>query len=261
MASKYQALTFEIADRIGHVVLNRPDKLNALDSVMLRELDAVRQEVEQSDVGAVVFRGAGRCFSAGADLAELARFDTADKPLDHIEWIQRLYNAIEDLNIPTIAAIHGFAFGGGLELALCCDLRILADDGRVGVPEIKVGLLPGAGGTQRLSATLPPAVARRMILLGDPLTAQEALTHGLVNGLYPADQVLEAALGFARRFLEMPPLAVRVGKMLIRGASQPLVRTGIEAERQGMAFLFATEDRKEGTTAFVEKRSPTFRGR
>jgi enoyl-CoA hydratase len=180
------------------------------------------------------------------------------EPLDHISLLQRTYNALEELAKPTIAAIHGFAYGGGLELALACDFRVVARDAKLGVPEIQLGLLPGAGGTQRLSHALPMAVAKRMILLGEALGADGP--RQLIARVGP-ERVREEGMKLARTLCALPPLALRVGKLLIHGAAQPALRSGIEAERQGMAFLFATEDRLEGTRAFLEKRKPAFKGR
>jgi enoyl-CoA hydratase/carnithine racemase len=236
--------------------------VNAISKRMCRELAALATHAASDpDVRVVLFTGRGRAFCAGADITELAAYESVSDPLDHISLLQRAYNALEELEKPTIAGIHGFAYGGGLELALCCDFRVLARDARLGVPEIALGLLPGAGGTQRLSHVLPLSVAKRMILLGESLGADEALAHGLVTRVVDAERVREESLALAHTLRALPPLALRVGKLLIHGAAQPSLRAGIESERQGMAFLFATEDRKEGTRAFLEKRKPKFQGR
>jgi len=169
--------------------------------------------------------------------------------------------AIEDLDRPTIAAINGIAYGGGCEISLCCDFRVIAEDTSIGVPEIKIGLLPGAGGTQRLPRMLPTAIAKQMIYTGDPLTAQQALQHGLVNEIAPAGQALEVATQWARKLLKLPPVGLRCAKLLVDIAQNSGLKTGIEAERQAMAFLYATEDRKEGLAAFLERREAKFSGR
>jgi enoyl-CoA hydratase len=256
--------TLEVALDSGvlAVELARPERLNAISRKMCAELAAVAARAAADPaVRVVLFTGRGRGFCAGADITELAAYTSVNEPLDHISLLQRAYNALEELEKPTISAIHGFAYGGGLELALTCDFRVVASDAKLGVPEISLGLLPGAGGTQRLSSTLPLAVAKRMILLGEALGADEALAHGLVTRVVEPGRVREAGLALARTLRALPPLALRVGKMLIHQAAQPALRSGIEAERQGMGFLFATEDRKEGTRAFLEKRKPEFKGR
>jgi enoyl-CoA hydratase len=247
---------------IATVELARPEKRNAINRRMVQELGTATAALASDPaVRAIVFHGRGAAFAAGADISELAAYDCAAEPLDHIETIQKTYNAIEETPKPTIAAIHGFAFGGGLELALCCDFRIVTRTAQLGVPEIKIGVLPGAGGTQRLSQMLPTAIAKRMILLGEPLIADAALGYGLVDEVVDGDSALEPALTLARRFRELPPLAVRAGKLLVHGAKHHGLHTGIEAERQAMAFLFQTDDRLEGMRAFLEKRRPAFRGR
>lgn len=258
----FETLSVALEGAVLCVELARPERLNAISKRMCAELGAVAaRAADDADVRAVLFTGRGRAFCAGADISELAAYTSVHEPMEHIATIQRAYNALEALDKPTIAAIHGFAYGGGLELALTCDFRVLARDAKLGVPEIQLGLLPGAGGTQRLPRTLPLALAKRMILLGEALSADEALAHGLVTRVVEPARVREAGLELARAVCALPPLALRVGKMLIHGAAQPDLHAGIEAERQGMGFLFATEDRKEGTRAFLEKRKPVFKGR
>ena len=163
--------------------------------------------------------------------------------------------------MPTIAAINGAAFGGGCELALACDLRVMAEGAALGVPEVKIGALPGAGGSQRLGRSLPPAVARRMILLGDPLSADDCLRFGLVNEIAPLEKLLDVAGEWADRLAALSPLAVQAGKTLTYVAHNADLRTGMEAERLAVASLFDTHDRAEGMRAFVEKRPPIFTGR
>jgi len=259
----YETIAVAVTDDgVATIELARPDKRNAINHQMVLDLrDSTQSLAADERVRAIVFHGRGAAFAAGADIGELRAYDSARGPLDHIEFIQKVYNAIEELPLPTIAAIHGFAFGGGLELALCCDFRIATRSAKVGVPEIKIGVLPGAGGTQRLSQMLPTGIAKRMILLGDPLPADVALGYGLVDEVVDGEFALEAALALARRLASLPPLAVRAGKTLVHGAAHVTLRAGIEAERAAMAFLFQTEDRVEGMSAFLEKRAPRFRGR
>lgn len=247
---------------VAVVRLNRPAKLNAIDAEMVRELralvDALRADAASR---AFVITGNGRAFSAGADIAALAELAGPPDFLRFIEEIQATFTAIEDLGIPTIAALNGLAYGGGCELALACDLRVMADDATLGVPEIKIGVLPGAGGTQRLTRLLPPALALEMICLGEPLGSQPALQHGLVNRVAPRERVIDVALAMARQLAQLPPLALRSAKVLVRAGMNGDLKTGIEAERQAVAFLFGTADRTEGMQAFLEKRAATFVGR
>lgn len=258
----YETLEYSCRGPIACVTLNRPNKLNAISSLMVRELRAVAGVVRaEPAIRVVVFTGAGRAFSAGADIAELVKMAGPPEFFRFLEDIQTTYNAIEDLAVPTIAAINGLAYGGGCELALACDLRIMADDAGIGVPEIKIGELPGAGGTQRLSKMLSPAIAKQMIYFGEPLSAQDALRHGLVNMLAPQEKVFEAALDWALRLVELPPLAIACGKMLVHAGMNADLKTGMEAARAAAGFLFGTEDRREGMGAFVEKRTASFRGR
>ncbi len=258
----FETLELSVEDTVALVRLNRPNKLNAVSPTMVAEIRTVVQSIKaDASIRVVIFTGTGRAFSAGADIEALtAMRETADF-VRFIEAIQETYNSIEDLGLPTIAALNGLAYGGGCELALACDLRVMADDATIGVPEILIGVLPGAGGTQRLSRMLSPAIARQMIYLGDPLTAQQALGYGLVNSVVPADQVLETARGLARRLAQLPPLALRSAKLLVHAGSASDLKTGIEAERQAVAFLFTTRDREEGMRAFLEKRPAIFEGR
>ncbi len=258
----YRTIDFSQDGAVAVVRLNRPDKLNALNAEMVREISDVVSRVQGNDSArVVVFTGNGRAFSAGADIAQMVDLTTPGACLDYIERIQLAFNALENLNRPTIAAINGIAFGGGCELALSCDLRLIADTAALGVPEIHIGVLPGAGGTQRLSRMLPPALAKQMIYLGEPLAASACLTHGLVNAVVPRAEILDTALSWAQKLAELPPLALRSAKLLVHGAANSGLDRGIEAERQAVAFLFGTADRLEGMRSFLGKRAPNFVGR
>jgi enoyl-CoA hydratase len=258
----YQTLQSECADGIATVRFNRPGKLNAINPEMIEDLRQLVTDVS-ADPGArvLIFTGNGRAFCAGADIAALTKIGGPADFMTFIEGVQLAFNAIEDLDRPTIAAINGIAYGGGCEISLCCDFRVIAEDTSIGVPEIKIGLLPGAGGTQRLPRMLPTAIAKQMIYTGDPLTAQQALHHGLVNEIAPAGQALEVAVLWARKLLKLPPVGIRCAKLLVDIAQNGSLKTGIEAERQAMGLLYATEDRKEGLGAFLERREAKFGGR
>jgi enoyl-CoA hydratase len=258
----YETLEYASEDGIGVVRLNRPTKLNAIGPATVRELRAVADAVrEDAKTRVLVFTGAGRAFSAGADIAELVKMASPPAFLRFIEDIQTTYNAIEDLPIPTVAAVNGLAYGGGCELALACDFRLMAEDATLGVPEILIGALPGAGGTQRLSHMLPPAIAKQMIYFGEPMSADRALQYGLANAVVPSGQAMEVAMEWARRLSRLPPLALRSAKILVHTGMNTDLKTGIEAERHTLAYLFGTEDRREGMHAFLEKRPAVFTGR
>jgi enoyl-CoA hydratase len=258
----YQSFEYSVTDGIALVRLNRPNKLNSIDAAMVREFGELANNVRNDrDVRVVVFTGNGRAFCAGADIANLNSINNSGEFMGFIERVQLAFNAIEDLDRPTIAAINGIAYGGGCELSLVCDFRIMAEETTIGVPEILIGVLPGAGGTQRLSKMLPPPIAKRMIYLGEPLTAAQALQFGLVNDTAPGAKVLDTAMDLARRLIKMPPLAVRCAKLLVHTGMSADLKSGIEAERQAMAFLFGTEDRVEGMGAFLGKRQASFKGR
>ena len=258
----YQTLQYECADGIATVRLNRPNKLNAINPEMIADFRKLVNDV-RADPGAriVIFTGNGRAFCAGADIAALSKVGGPADFMSFIESVQTAFNAIEDLDRPAIAAINGIAYGGGCELALCCDFRVIAEDAGIGVPEIKIGLLPGAGGTQRLPRMLPTAIAKQMIYTGDPLSAQQAFHHGLVNEIAPAGQALEVAVQLACKLLKLPPVGLRCAKLLVDIAQNGSLKTGIEAERQAMGLLYATDDRREGLSAFLERREAKFNGR
>lgn len=258
----HETLRFTVENGIGWVRLDRPKKLNAINPQMVRDLHAVVESVRADEsIHALVFIGTGRAFSAGADLAELLALGSNAAFLEFLEGIQGVYDEIEELGRPTVAALNGIAFGGGCELAISCDFRVMGESAKLGVPEILIGMLPGGGGTQRLSRLLPPAIAKQMILLGDPIDAETAARHGIVNAVVPDDQVESVARALAQRFVSLPPLALRAGKRLVRSAADGDLATGLYAERQAVAFLYGTEDGREGIASFVEKRAAKFRGR
>ena len=257
----FETLHYVCADTVGVLTLSRPERLNAIDLVMAREIEALaRQLRDDPGVRVLIVTGAGRVFCAGADINALAALPGADGGNRFLMAIQNAMNALEALPMPTIAAVNTLAFGGGCELALACDFRILGSDARLGVPEVKLGLLPGAGGTQRLARLLPPAIAKQMIYLGEPLTAVAALQHGLVNAVVAPAELMNEAHAWAARVSALPPLALRSAKVLVHGAALGGLSNGIEAERQAVSFLFQTADGREGVRAFLDKRSATFTG-
>jgi enoyl-CoA hydratase len=257
------ALQLERRGRVALLTLNRPDRLNAIGSDTLDELAAALADVGPDDgVGALVVTGEGRAFSAGANIAEFAGFESPHRFSNFLRRMTDVFGELQRLAKPSVAAIGGVALGGGLELALSCDLRVAARHTRLGVPEIKLGILPGAGGTARLTRLLPPAVAKQLILTGDPITAADAHRLGLVNEV--ADDpaaALERALALGEALAALPALSLAAGKRLVdEGAEMPLDRA-VTLERETVSMLFGTEDRAEGVAAFLEKREATFRGR
>lgn len=257
----FETLQFVAERGIGVLTLNRPERLNAVNTAMANELQALaRQLRDEHTLRALIVTGAGRVFCAGADIAALETLQGADAPYRFLEGLQLAFNAIEALPMPTIAAVHGLAFGGGCELALACDFRLLSSEARLGVPEIKLGLLPGAGGTQRLARLLPAAIAKQMIYFGEPLAAERALSLGLINAVVTSGEVLQEAHAWAERLTGLPPLALRSAKLLVHGATFNGLVNGIEAERQAVSYLFQTEDAHEGIRAFLDKRAPRFQG-
>jgi enoyl-CoA hydratase len=252
-------LRVERIDRVALLTLDRPDRLNALSAALTAALaDAVADIAADPGVGAVVVTGAGRAFSAGADIEEL---DALDGPPDFAAFVGRMAAAnaaLQALAQPSVAAVNGVALGGGFELALACDLRVCAERARLGVPEIKLGLLPAAGGTARLTRMLPPAVTKQLLLTGEPLPAAEAHRLGLVNEVVADDRVVERAVELATHLAALPAQALAAAKRLVdEGVDMPLA-AAVTFERETVSMLFGTEDRTEGVAAFLEKRAPTF---
>ena len=245
---------------VALVTIDRPAVLNALGSAVLHQVaQACATLAADPSCRVVVFTGSGtRAFAAGADIAEMVGETAVDLLAGgrFDEW-----DAIARLPMPTIAAVRGYALGGGLELAMSCDMLVLADDARLGQPEIKLGTMPGAGGTQRLTRAMGQARAMELILTGRTFDAAEAERAGLATRVVPAAETLDAALDLAATIAAMPPLAVRAARDAVRQAAELPLSAGLRNERQLFSLLFTTEDRREGMTAFLEKRPPTWTGR
>jgi enoyl-CoA hydratase/carnithine racemase len=241
----------EVADGVGTIRLDRP-KMNALNVQVQEEIRAAAVEAaERDDVKAVVVYGGERVFAAGADVKEMAEMSYTDM-VKRSGGLQSAFTAVARIPKPVVAAVTGYALGGGCELALCADLRFAADTAVLGQPEILLGVIPGAGGTQRLTRLVGPSTAKDLIFTGRFVQADEALAIGLVDRVFPAESVYEEALAWCRQFATAPSYAVRAAKECIdRGLETDLV-TGLEIERQQFAALFATEDRTIGMSSFVE---------
>jgi enoyl-CoA hydratase len=253
------AITVESDGRVALLTLNRPARLNAIGTPTLECLDAALADLAANDdVGALVITGAGKAFSAGADIAEFSAFQRPAEFAAFIHHFTDTYGQLQQLPKPSVAAINGMAFGGGLELALACDLRVAAAGARLGVPEIKLGLLPGAGGTARLTRMLPPGMAKQMLLTGDPLTATDAHRLGLVNEVVDDGVALKRSLELASAMAALPAPALAAAKRLVdEGATIPLA-AAVTLERETVSMLFGSEDRVEGVAAFLEKRPARF---
>ena len=247
------------ASQVAVVRIDRPEKRNALSVALRRELIAALQELDaDTDVRAMVLAGAPKVFAAGADLAEIGSAGAIDMVLrDTLS----LWNSIGRLQKPWVAAVRGLALGGGFELALHADLIVAGEGARFGLPEIKVGLMPGGGGTQRLLRLVGRQRTLKLLLTGDPISAAEALSLGIVSEVVPDDQVEKAAVALAARIAAMPPLAVRqIREVVNAGADCPL-DAALRLEHKALQLLCASEDKAEGIRAFFEKRPPVFSGR
>ena len=253
----------EEASKIAVITVNRPDKLNALNKTVLQELNAAFDELAQDDgVRAIILTGSGnKAFVAGADIAEINGMPDALQAANRARFGQTLMLKIERLAKPVIMAINGYALGGGLELAMAGDIRIASENAKLGQPEINLGIIPGFGGTQRLPRLVGRGMAKLMILSGENITAQEALRIGLVERVVAAEALPEEARKLARTLAAKPPVALALAKAAINDGAEIDLDRGCEIEALNFGILFNTEDRLEGTAAFLEKRPANFKGK
>ncbi|MEU7002067.1 enoyl-CoA hydratase-related protein [Nonomuraea sp. NPDC046570] len=250
----------EVADQVATIRLDRP-KMNALNGQVQQEIgEAARQVDADTGVQAVIVYGGERVFAAGADIKEMADMSYADM-VAHSRTLQDCFTAVARIGKPVIAAITGYALGGGCELALCADFRVAGEGAKLGQPEIQLGIIPGAGGTQRLSRLVGPARAKDLIFSGRHVSAPEALAIGLVDRVVPDVDVYSEALSWAASFTGGPAIALRAAKQAIDQGLEVDLDTGLEIERLQFSGLFATEDAKIGMHAFTEKAKPKFLGR
>jgi enoyl-CoA hydratase/carnithine racemase len=262
---EYQYLKLDQADAVLTLTLNRPDRLNAWNREMIGEMRALADELTQAaDVRVLVITGAGRAFSAGEDVGGMQALAEADTRVYRglARQIHSVFDTLEQLELPVVASINGVAAGGGLELALACDIRIASDAARLGLPENNVGLIPGSGGISRLVKLVGLARAKEIVLLrGDMLSAQEALDLGLVHRVVSADQFAGEVDAVAKRLASKAPLALGLAKLALNRAANMGWGEGREIERLAQSVLLPTQDHLEGVAAFKEKRPPRWQGR
>ncbi len=258
----YTTLLFDVADGIARITVNRPDKLNALNATVMRELGDAVSAVETDDaIRGVLLTGAGpKAFVAGADIAELASQGPVDGKA-RAQIGQSVFRRLERCGKPVVAAVNGFALGGGCELAMACHLRVAAEGARFGQPEVKLGIGPGYGGTVRLPRLVGKGRALELLLTGEMIDAAEAWRIGLVNRVVPADRHLEEAEALLRKILENGPLALRFVIEAVDAGLELSVEDGLLLEANHFGLLSATADMREGTTAFLAKRKAAFTGR
>jgi len=257
----YETIIVEIEEGIATVTLNRPEVLNALNSQVFNELaDAAESLGADDSVRVVIITGGDKVFAAGADIKQMASINAVDVATS-VRPSLRAYDLIENMHKPVIAAIAGFALGGGCELTLVADVRIAADNAQFGLPEIKLGILPGGGGTQRLPRLIGAGKAKELIFSGDFIGAEEALRVGLVNKVVPADQLFTEARKMAKKFAAKGAVALYLAKSCVNEGQRMDLDRGLQYEHKCFSLLFATEDQKEGMKAFIEKRKPNFQGK
>jgi enoyl-CoA hydratase len=255
----YTSILVETRGRVGLITLNRPQALNALNNQLMHEMmEALETFDKDDDIGAMVITGSEKAFAAGADIKEMAD-KTALQMMDadHVA----VFGRIRTIRKPVIAAVSGWALGGGCEVALSCDMIVASDSAKFGQPEINIGVIPGAGGTQRLVRAVGKAIAMEMILNNRTLTAPEALQHGLVNRVVSVSDYLNEALKLAEEIASRAPLAIRAAKRMINQSYESTLTEGLEEEKRVFYSLFSSKDQKEGMQAFVEKRKPNWSGK
>jgi len=255
----YEMILTETRGKVGLITLNRPQALNALNHPLMSELMSALQAFDNDPtIGAMVITGNERAFAAGADIKEMAEKSAAEMKAQDLVGA---FSRIMAIRKPLIAAVSGYALGGGCELAMSCDMIVASETARFGQPEVTIGVIPGAGGTQRLTRAVGKALAMEIILNNRTLSAQEALQFGLVNRVVPLEHYLDEAIRLAAEIADRAPLAVQAAKRMINRAFESFLSDGLNAERQEFYNLFATEDQKEGMRAFMEKRKAAWKGR
>ena len=257
----YQNILLEIQDKIATVRINRPEKLNALNKSTIRELNMAFADLQKDpEVRVIILTGSGeKAFVAGADISEFADFSVEEGAQLAAEGQELLFDFVENLRKPVIAAVNGFALGGGLELAMSCHFRIASDNAKMGLPEVSLGVIPGYGGTQRLPELIGKGRAMEMIMTAGMMGAQEAASAGLVNHVVPQSELMEFTRGIAQKIMRNSPTAIGRAIKAVNAGFRG--NDGFKTEITAFGYCFGTEDFKEGTTAFLEKRKPEFNGK
>jgi enoyl-CoA hydratase len=256
--SEKEFVVIKIIGKVGLVKLNRPESYNALNLQLLSELmESLKELDERDDIGAIVITGDEKSFAAGADISSMAK---ATKDEIRKSKFIPTFSLIREIKKPIIAAVSGYCLGGGLELALSCDMIISSTKSKFGQPEINLGIIPGAGGTQRLTRAVGKVIAMEMILNNRTLKAEEALSMGLINAVYPVEDYLEKVLSLAQEIASRAPLAIQAAKRAINQVDELALTDGLNEERDLFFNLFSTQDQKEGMSAFLEKRNPYWTG-
>lgn len=259
---RYNTLIFKKEKGIGNITLNRPRQMNALNKEMIEELsDLLTQMALDGEIKVIIFTGSEKFFCVGADLIETGKIDTPVAANAFSAKAQSLFNKVEDFEKPVIAAVSGYALGGGCELSLACDLRIAAENAMFGQPEIKIGVIPGGGGTQRLPRIIGVTKAKELLYTGDPINANDAYRIGLVNSVVKVDSLMEEANKMAEKIVHGPGFALKMLKSAVNKGMDMDIKSAMAYEARCFEVLFSTEDLKEGLNAFIEKRRPTFMGR
>lgn len=258
----FETLLLDIRNNIAIVTLNRPDKLNALNAQTISNLDSAFDHIKNDEeIDIVILTGSGeKAFVAGADISELNKLDMI-KAKEFAEKGQEVFNKIENLDKPVIAAINGFALGGGCELALACHIRLASENAKFGQPEVNLGVIPGYGGTQRLARLINTGRAMEYILSADMIDANEAYRIGLVNKVYSQSELMERAIEMAHKITAKGQQAVRLAMKAVNAVNQMPLKEGLKFEASLFALCCGTEDFKEGTSAFLEKRKPLFKNK
>lgn len=257
----YKNIKVTTKDNIATVTLSRPKALNALNVETLDELVAVFEDIaDDPEIGGVIVTGEGeKAFVAGADISEMAEMDVREAH-DFSALGQETLNMIESIGKPVIAVVNGYALGGGLEVAMACDIILASEKARFGQPEVKLGVIPGFGGTQRLVRRVGAHLAKEIIFSGQQFDAQRALAIGLVNAVHPPEQLMDAAVKMMKAIMANGPVAIELAKSAINNGADLTLESGMIIERDAFAQCFATDDQQEGMKAFIEKRDPKFKG-
>jgi len=257
----YQLLTFDVADRIATITVTRPDKLNALNDALMAELDdAIDDAIAREDVGGVLLTGAGRAFVAGADISEMVG-EGALAMKARAERGQRTFRRFETSPKPTVAAVNGFALGGGCELAMACHIRVASDAAKFGQPEVKLGIVPGYGGTQRLPRLVGKGRALQLLMTGEMIDAAEAYRIGLANAVVPAAELLDRARALLTQMLANAPVALALCIEAVNAGYDLPIEEAMQMEAHQFGLSASTDDMREGTAAFLAKRAAQFQGR